>query len=76
MRRVTVPFHLIHVGDVIDRPLGGGSDSFEVITRVGEGTKYSFSGIQARGLGLTAAAWTGWQAPPCRGGRPFGHGYP
>jgi hypothetical protein len=36
MRRVAVPFHLVHVGDVIDRPLGAGSDSFEVITRVGE----------------------------------------
>jgi hypothetical protein len=36
MHRVAVPFHLVHVGDVIDRPSLVGSDSFEVITGVGE----------------------------------------
>lgn len=36
MRHVAVPFDAIHVGDVVDRSLVVGSDSFEVITRVGE----------------------------------------
>jgi hypothetical protein len=35
MHRTAVPFHLVHVGDVIDRPSLVGSHSFEVITRVG-----------------------------------------
>jgi hypothetical protein len=35
MYRTAVPFHLVHVGDVIDRPLGDDSGCFEVITRVG-----------------------------------------
>lgn len=36
MRHVAVPFDAIHVGDVIDRPLMVGSDSYEVVTRVAE----------------------------------------
>jgi hypothetical protein len=36
MHRTAVPFHLVHVGDVIDHPSLVGSHSFEVITRVGE----------------------------------------
>ena len=36
MHHTAVPFHLIHVGDVIDRPVRSGSDSFEVVTQVGE----------------------------------------
>jgi hypothetical protein len=40
MRHVAVPFDAIHVGDVIDRPLVVGSDSFEVVTRVGEETSW------------------------------------
>ena len=36
MHHTAVPFHLVHVGDVIDRPSRVGLDSFEVITRVGE----------------------------------------
>jgi len=36
MHHVAVPFYLIRVGDVIDRPLRGGLDSFGVVTEVGE----------------------------------------
>ena len=36
MRHVAVPFNLIHVGDVLDRPFLGGSDSFDVVTQVAE----------------------------------------
>jgi hypothetical protein len=36
MHRTAVPFHLVHVGDVIEHPSLVGSESFEVIIRVGE----------------------------------------
>jgi hypothetical protein len=35
MRHISVPFNLIRVGDVIDRPFRGGLDSFDVVMQVG-----------------------------------------